>query len=275
MDTRRSLEILELESVASASELKQAYRDMVQIWHPDRFHGNTRLEQIASIKIKEINRAYNHLLAYFDPEQSKHLKTSGPSPHAKSTKYDENFGSAIHPGRQAENHSGAQNDVGSEPSGQFGSIKVYPAAKKSSRGKYFLLLVICFLLTVSGLFVYFALNLDKLRSKSVELAAEAMKMINIEIQKDIADKIKGNKDIPENTAPSQPDTQDQNQSLKPTDTEKYFEIHLHGGTIIMTESWWHKDNMIMYKQYGGFMGVEKNRVKRIVEKQATQSGLPE
>jgi len=31
--------------------------------------------------------------------------------------------------------------------------------------------------------------------------------------------------------------------------------------------------MIMYTQFGGSMGVEKNRVQRIVEKQAARSGL--
>jgi DnaJ-class molecular chaperone len=56
MDKRRYLEILELESVISPEALKRAYRDMVQIWHPDRFHGKSRLEKMASAKLKDINR---------------------------------------------------------------------------------------------------------------------------------------------------------------------------------------------------------------------------
>jgi hypothetical protein len=83
MDTRQCLKILELENVASIDELKQAYLKMVKSWHPDRFHGNPRKEQLAEVKLKEIYQAYKHLCAYFDPDQSKNLKTSNSPSNKK------------------------------------------------------------------------------------------------------------------------------------------------------------------------------------------------
>ena len=58
MDLKQSFEILELSPDASADEVQQAYKDLVNIWHPDRFATNPRLKRKAEAKLKEINRAY-------------------------------------------------------------------------------------------------------------------------------------------------------------------------------------------------------------------------
>lgn len=42
-------------------ELKKAYRDLVKVWHPDRFGGNPGLQRKAQEKLKEINLAYERL----------------------------------------------------------------------------------------------------------------------------------------------------------------------------------------------------------------------
>jgi hypothetical protein len=54
--------ILELPLGSSTDEIKQAYRDLVRVWHPDRF-SDERLRQVAEQKLKEINLAYEALLA--------------------------------------------------------------------------------------------------------------------------------------------------------------------------------------------------------------------
>ncbi len=41
----------------SEQQLKQAYRDLVQVWHPDRHTGNARLQRKATEQLKEINEA--------------------------------------------------------------------------------------------------------------------------------------------------------------------------------------------------------------------------
>ncbi len=59
-DVYHAYSILGLRIGASQDEIKQAYRDLVKIWHPDRF---TDVEQKlqAEEKIKQINAAYEKL----------------------------------------------------------------------------------------------------------------------------------------------------------------------------------------------------------------------
>lgn len=58
MDINRFFEILELDPRATLDEAKQAYKDIVNVWHPDRFSDNPRLRRKAEEKLKEANRAY-------------------------------------------------------------------------------------------------------------------------------------------------------------------------------------------------------------------------
>ncbi len=60
-DLGNCYEILGLDRGASSEEVKQAWRDMVQVWHPDRFTQNPRLRQKAQEKLKEVNEAYEAL----------------------------------------------------------------------------------------------------------------------------------------------------------------------------------------------------------------------
>ena len=61
----RSIEILGLKSGASQEEVNQAYRDLVNVWHPDRFVGNPRLQKKAEEKVKEINAAYEYIKSFY------------------------------------------------------------------------------------------------------------------------------------------------------------------------------------------------------------------
>jgi preprotein translocase subunit Sec63 len=58
-----SYTVLDLAPGCSIEELKLAYKDMVQVWHPDRFAHNPRLGQKAEDKLKQINLAYETLEA--------------------------------------------------------------------------------------------------------------------------------------------------------------------------------------------------------------------
>ena len=49
------LAILGLKPGASQEEIIQAYKDLVNVWHPDRFVNNQRLQKRAEEKLKEIN----------------------------------------------------------------------------------------------------------------------------------------------------------------------------------------------------------------------------
>jgi curved DNA-binding protein CbpA len=63
-DLRKNCEILGVTLDASIEEVKQSYRDLVKIWHPDRFNNDPRLQRKAQEKLKEINRAYNELCSF-------------------------------------------------------------------------------------------------------------------------------------------------------------------------------------------------------------------
>ena len=58
-------EILGLKAGASKEELTQAYRDLANVWHPDRFVGNQRLQKKAEDKLKEINGAYETIRSFY------------------------------------------------------------------------------------------------------------------------------------------------------------------------------------------------------------------
>lgn len=61
MERRLALafETLGIEPSASPDEIKQAHRDLVQVWHPDRYGNNERLRKKAEEKLKQINAAYD------------------------------------------------------------------------------------------------------------------------------------------------------------------------------------------------------------------------
>jgi hypothetical protein len=55
------LELFDLPDFFTEAQLKQAYRDLVQVWHPDKHAGHERLRKKAEEKTKEINQAYEAL----------------------------------------------------------------------------------------------------------------------------------------------------------------------------------------------------------------------
>ncbi|NJM45972.1 MAG: J domain-containing protein [Alkalinema sp. RU_4_3] len=68
-----SYTVLDLAPGCSIDELKLAYKDMVQVWHPDRFTHNPRLGQKAEDKLKQINLAYETLEAAIAQRQAMEL----------------------------------------------------------------------------------------------------------------------------------------------------------------------------------------------------------
>jgi DnaJ-class molecular chaperone len=67
--------ILELEPGASLEEVNQGYKDMVLVWHPDRFVNHPRLQQKALVKIQEINEARERLQSAAQKAQTVKVPT--------------------------------------------------------------------------------------------------------------------------------------------------------------------------------------------------------
>ncbi|MEQ9618581.1 MAG: universal stress protein [Deltaproteobacteria bacterium] len=55
------LELFDLDRDFTDEELRVAYKDLVQVWHPDKYAHNERLKTRAENKIKELNEAYTTL----------------------------------------------------------------------------------------------------------------------------------------------------------------------------------------------------------------------
>ena len=54
-------QVLEIAVGASQADIKQAYWNLAKVWHPDRFAGDTALQQQAQAKFQQINTAYELL----------------------------------------------------------------------------------------------------------------------------------------------------------------------------------------------------------------------
>jgi len=70
MDIEHCYKILDLDRNASFQQVKEAYKDLVNIWHPDRFSNKPRLKRKAEQKLKEINAAYDTLRICLDTGQN-------------------------------------------------------------------------------------------------------------------------------------------------------------------------------------------------------------
>lgn len=57
----RYYRVLGLPPGAPKADVKRAYRDLAQVWHPDRFVDNERLRQKAETNLRKINEAYEKL----------------------------------------------------------------------------------------------------------------------------------------------------------------------------------------------------------------------
>lgn len=58
------LQILELDAGPGIPEIRRAYRELVKVWHPDRFQDDGHLKDRAEKKLKELNGAYDWLIAH-------------------------------------------------------------------------------------------------------------------------------------------------------------------------------------------------------------------
>jgi len=58
--------ILDLHTTATEQEVKQAYRELVKVWHPDRFMHDVKLQKRAEEKLKEINDAYQRIVEHLN-----------------------------------------------------------------------------------------------------------------------------------------------------------------------------------------------------------------
>lgn len=118
MSRERCLETLGLQPGAPAQDIKAAYRDMAKVWHPDRFTHDPRLQQKAQEKLKEINDAYQQLLA--GRFGSSRPRTTDDSKRAART-------------NGATNSSHTQHAQHTQPRERVTSVTLRPASRRIGR----------------------------------------------------------------------------------------------------------------------------------------------
>ena len=69
MDYHQCCNVLDLVPPVRLEDAKQAYKDLVQVWHPDRFTHSPRLQERAEAKLKQLNLAYETLVPLLQAQQ--------------------------------------------------------------------------------------------------------------------------------------------------------------------------------------------------------------
>lgn len=79
MNEKRAYELLGLRPGASPGEIRQAYRDLSLVWHPDRFPDHPRLRLKAEAQLREVIEAHDLLVRI--SEKGNSLRPRDPEPH--------------------------------------------------------------------------------------------------------------------------------------------------------------------------------------------------
>src|SRR5262252_449135 len=84
-----ALRVLGLEPGATEQGIKDAYRDLVKVWHPDRFGSDERLREKAQDKLREVNAAFEQLRGYSATNARRRPEPVRPlrPPQARETKF--------------------------------------------------------------------------------------------------------------------------------------------------------------------------------------------
>jgi hypothetical protein len=88
MNTGDSLRILGVPADATSEQIRQAYLDLVRVWHPDRFQSDSRLRQIAEEHLCQINLAYSELKNYRPPAHTQRASQASTTGDAGSPTKD-------------------------------------------------------------------------------------------------------------------------------------------------------------------------------------------
>lgn len=99
-------QILGLGEDATQQRVKEAYRDSVKAWHPDRFSHDPIFQKKAEKKLQEINHAYEVIQEFFvnPPKFTVSNKSHRKSTYASPDSESNDFTAAAQPERQEEKH---------------------------------------------------------------------------------------------------------------------------------------------------------------------------
>ena len=123
MTRSEALQILELESLPNSEELRRAHRQMVRVWHPDRFPGDEALISKANEKTAQINEAFGVLRKLVEAHPPK------PSPQEPTTRQDPQ------PFSRASHNTGPNTKTSDTPVITFWEARLSKVVVSSTKGK--------------------------------------------------------------------------------------------------------------------------------------------
>jgi tetratricopeptide (TPR) repeat protein len=107
-DIKEYFEILGFEPAASIEEVREAYIDLVKVWHPDRFSDDPKLQSKAQAKLKEINEAYQQILDF-----RNNLNSYQKATEAEEQRHDSQTEETVQSKTQRSESAGSRNDASS------------------------------------------------------------------------------------------------------------------------------------------------------------------
>jgi hypothetical protein len=133
-EIKRAYQILELEPGASLEQVKQAWREQVKVWHPDRFPNDAKMQRKAQERLKDINGAYEILCQFL---------ADGTSPRGSRAKSSDTKSETDQKTREAK----AEQNQPPPPSNGSHGIKSSKSPKRSKAKVAFLLILTLVILT--------------------------------------------------------------------------------------------------------------------------------
>ena len=85
MNRIEALRILGLDEDASIDDIKIAYKETVQILHPDRFATNKKLQERATEQFKNLQAAYDFLVSGKSAKKARTSSSGGPGTSSSGT----------------------------------------------------------------------------------------------------------------------------------------------------------------------------------------------
>ena len=111
---RECYRTLDVEPGASLEEVKRSYRELVKVWHPDRFTNDPSLQSKAQEKLKPINLAYERVCK---GETETNGRRTTASPHSTDGEQQRGQSSSQESHRQAPGNPPPPRPEPSQPEG--------------------------------------------------------------------------------------------------------------------------------------------------------------
>lgn len=106
MDNRAEhLQTLGLPSEATWDEVTQAYKDLMKVWHPDRFQNDDRLRRKAESEAQRINHAMSELRKLGKTPPEKRQATPSPAPQSRPSAQTQTRQQSDHQRTRTSTHS--------------------------------------------------------------------------------------------------------------------------------------------------------------------------